>query len=400
MILDIPEIFIPLFTTDKRFINIEGGRGSGKSHTVARFLLAKGLEKNTRILCTREVQRTIRDSVHKLLTDIINSKPVFNKSYSVKRDSIKALNGSEFLFKGLWNNPDDVKSTEGINYCWVEEAQSVSRESLTTLVPTIREDNSKIIFTYNPTNETDPVYVDYSKIDRPDVLKIVANYYDNPFFNETLRADMLWDKAHDIDKYYHVWEGQPVKHSQAQIFYGKWSIEDFETPEDIIFRFGADWGFSQDPSVLVRCFIQGDRLYVDYEFYQVGVDIDFLPDKFREIPESTRFIITADSARPETISYMKRHGFPKMRESKKGKGSIEDGIAFLRSFEKIIIHPRCKNTIDNFRFYSYKIDKMTGDITNKIEDKNNHVPDALRYAVEDLMRGPFEFVRLEGQKTF
>ena len=343
------------------------------------------MKNKVRILCTREIQRTIRDSVHKLFADRINELQLSN-FYTIKNDSIIGANGTEFIFKGLWNNELDIKGTEGIDYCWIEEAQAISKKSLDTLIPTIRNENSEIIFTYNPTNEDDPVHVQFNKTKRADTLKIECNYSDNPFFPEVLRQEMLYDKSTDLDKYFHIWEGKCLKHSQAQVFYNKWAIENFETPTDAMFYFGADWGFSKDPSTLIRCFIKDKRLYIDYEFYGVGIEIDKLPEYFKQVPDSAKYPITADSARPETISYIRRNGFPLIKSSIKGKGSVEDGIEFLKGFEKIIIHPGCKHTIDEFRLYSFKIDKMTGNITNKLEDKDNHCIDSARYALEDLMR--------------
>jgi phage terminase large subunit len=404
--ISIPEKLLPIFNAKERFIDIYGGRGSGKSWTVADFLLIKGVAhkvntiifRKKRILCTREIQNTIKDSVYKLLVDRINLYKL-DKFYDIKNDSIIGRNGTEFIFKGLLRNPQDIKSMEGIDYCWCEEAQSISRKSLDILIPTIRKDNSQIIFTYNPTNEDDPVHVDYTLSDKPNVLRIECNYSDNPFFPEVLRDEMEWDRAHDPDKYEHIWQGKCVKHSQAQVFYGKWVIDDFEKFEivegkeekvfpsrDTFYYQGADWGFSQDPLAFVKCFVVDRKLYISDEIYGVGIDIDFIPGKFQEIHESNKYPITADSSRPDTINYVKRHGFPLIRKSIKGKGSVEDGIAFLRSFEKIIIHPRCKHTIDEFRLYQYQIDSKTGAISNKLEDKNNHVIDGLRYAVEDLMR--------------
>ena len=382
---DPPPKLRPIYYSDKRYICLDGGRGSAKSWSVADFLLAKGLEKKKRILCTREVQNTIKDSVHKLLSDRIDFYKLDN-FYDIKNDSIIGKNGTEFIFKGLLRNINDIKSMEGIDYCWSEEAQSISRKSLETLIPTIRKEGSQIIFTYNPTNDTDPVHVDYKLSGRDDCLSITINYDDNPYFPEVLRKEMEYDRAHDIDKYYHIWMGQTVKHSEAQVFFGKWAIEDFETPEGVMFYFGADWGFSKDPSTLIRCFIKDRKLYIDYEFYGVGIEIDKLPDYFRQVPDSVKYPITADSSRPETISYIRRNGFPLIKSSIKGKGSVEDGIEFLRGYEKIIIHPGCKHTIDEFRLYSYVVDKMTGNITKKIEDKNNHIIDAIRYSQEDLMR--------------
>ena len=382
MTFEIPAKLLPIIDSEKRYINLHGGRGSGKSWSVAHFLLIKGMESKKRILCTREVQNSIRDSVHKLLSDLIDNNG-YGFHYSIQRDAILGRNGSELIFKGLHRNTNDIKSTEGIDYCWVEEAQSVSRASLEVLVPTVRKDSSKLLYTYNPTNEDDPVHVDYTLLKRPDCLNIEINYMDNPFFPEVLRSEMEWDKTHDMDKYYHVWMGQTVKHSEAQVFYGKWTIEAFESKASMYY-FGADWGFSTDPAVLVRCFVRDRKLYIDHEAYGVGVDIDKLPEMFMSIPESTKYPSIADSSRPDTISYVKKNGFPLMKPSKKGPGSIEDGVAFLRSFEKIIIHPRCKHTIYEFRFYSYFTDRLTGAITTKLVDKHNHIIDSLRYAIEPI----------------
>ena len=385
MDIEIPEKLTELFTTEKRYIVLYGGRGSAKSWTVADFLLAKGREKKRRILCAREVQNSIRDSVHKLLSDKIEQHKM-NNFYEITKDRITGKNGTEFIFKGLFRNDQDIKSTEGIDLCWIEEAHSVSRKSLETLTPTIRKEKSQIIFTYNPTNEDDPVHVDYTLANRDDVLKIEINYSDNPWFPDVLKSEMEYDRGNDPDKYAHKWLGKCVMHSDAQIYYGKWKIEDFETPKDSQFYFGADWGFSQDPSCLVRCFIKDRILYIDWEAVGYGTDIDKLPELFANVPLSKQNYIIADSSRPETINYLKQNGYQKIKKSKKGDGSIEEGISHIRSFEKILVHPRCKNMIDEFRLYCYKVDRLTGLPTNKPEDRNNHMQDALRYALEDIMR--------------
>lgn len=161
-------------------------------------------------------------------------------------------------------------------------------------------------------------------------------------------------------------------------------MEDFETPADAEFRFGADWGFAVDPTVLVRCFLKGRKLYVDQEAYRVGCEIDQTPALFDTIQGSRKWMITADSARPETVSYMRRQGF-RIKAAIKGQGSLEDGVEFLRSFD-IIVHPRCKHTADELALYSYKQDPLTNEILPILEDKNNHVIDALRYALEALRR--------------
>jgi phage terminase large subunit len=380
-----PPKLIPIYSTNKRYVCLRGGRGSAKSWSVADLFLRNGLREKCRILCAREVQNTIRDSVHKLLYDRIQFYGL-QDFYLVKNDTIVGLNGTDFIFKGLLRNTQDIKSAEGIKYCWVEEAQTVSRQSLKDLIPTIRVDNSQIFFTYNPTNDDDPVHVDYTLTHRDDCLNIEINYHDNPYFPAVLQMEMEYDRSHDIDKYHHVWCGETIKHSEAQVFYGKWVVDEFEAPANTFFYFGADWGFSKDPTVLVRMFECDGNLYVDHEIYRVGLDIDLIPSEFKTIPLSDKFPMVADSQRPDTISYVRQRGFPLIESSKKGKGSVEDGIAHLRKYKKIVIHPRCKNTIYEMRTYSYVVDKKTGVISNKIEDKANHAIDSMRYAAEK-MRG-------------
>jgi phage terminase large subunit len=377
---EIPPKLKPLYDSKDRYICVDGGRGSGKSWSVAYVLLDRGMEKCCRILCTREIQNTIRDSVHKLLSDIIH-KHNLEKFYDIKNDAIVGKNGTEFIFKGLLRNINDIKSTEGIDYCWVEEAQSVSRASLEVLIPTVRNEGSQIIFTYNPTNDNDPVHADYKLTQRDNCLGITINYDENPFFPEVLKDEMEYDRAHDTDKYLHIWKGETVRHSEAQVFYGKWFGDmDFEAPLHTFFYYGADWGFN-DPTVLIRCYIVGKDLYIDHEAYAHKLDIDNIPALFEKIPESNKYPITADNARPETINYVKRT-YPLIQPSLKGKGSVEDGIAFIRSFEHIYIHSRCKHTQDEFRLYSFIVDRLTGAVSNKLEDKNNHCIDAVRYSLE------------------
>ena len=156
------------------------------------------------------------------------------------------------------------------------------------------------------------------------------------------------------------------------------------TPEWII-RQGADWGFSIDPSCLVQVAIVGKTLYIPYEAYRVGCEIDLLPDLFMTVPGAEKWAITADSARPETISYMQKHGFPKMFPAVKGAKSIEEGIEFLKSYD-IIVHPRCQHVIDELTLYSYKTDPLTNAIVPILQDKNNHMIDSLRYACEGARR--------------
>jgi hypothetical protein len=217
MDIQVPEKLLPLYSTKKRFICIGGGRGGAKSHGVADFLLTQSRIKKARMLCSREIQRSIKDSVWQLLNEKISAYGWDSLFDITDAAIICKATGSDFIFKGLHGNAQDIKSTEGIQYAWVEEAQSVSRRSLEVLVPTIRNPGSQIIYTYNPTLEDDPVHVDYMLADRDDTLKIVINWYDNPWFPDVLKSDMEYDKKNNYEKYLHVWEGHCEKYTNEQI---------------------------------------------------------------------------------------------------------------------------------------------------------------------------------------
>ena len=174
------------------------------------------------------------------------------------------------------------------------------------------------------------------------------------------------------------------RNSEARVF-RNWKVEEFDIDKNWILRQGADWGFSIDPSVLVQVAIEGKKLYVAYEAYKIGCEIDLLPDLFMTVPEAERWPIIADSARPETISYMQKHGFPKIMPAVKGARSLEEGVEFLRTFD-IIVHPRCNHTINELTLYSYKKDPLTDKVVPILEDKDNHVIDSIRYACEAARR--------------
>ena len=210
-----------------------------------------------------------------------------------------------------------------------------------------------------------------------------VNWWDNPWFPDVLRREMEFDRRRDQDKYSHVWCGGYVSHSEARVF-KNWRIDEFDAPPDAHHRLGADWGFAVDPTVLVRCHIIGRTLYIDYEAYQIGCEIIDIPDLFMTVPEAEKWPMVADSARPETISHVRKHGFRKIAAAVKGPKSIEDGIEWLKSFD-IVVHPRCRHTIDELTSYSYKTDE-NGKVLPILSDKKNHVIDALRYGCEGARR--------------
>lgn len=384
MTIELPEKLLFFLTDKKRYKVAYGGRGSAKSWTVARCLILNAIKSKVRILCTRQLQTSIKDSVHKLLCDSINDLKL-NEYFNITRDAITCINGSEFIFKGLQNQTNEIKSMEGINFCWCEEAQSISEDSWQILIPTIRKEGSEIWITFNPDREEDATYQRFIKNTPPNSIIELVNYYDNPWFPDVLRKEMEYCKEVDFGKYEHVWLGKTVIDTDAQIYHGKFEMLDFETPENVTFYYGADWGFANDPTALIRCFIKEQCLYIDYESGGIGVEFEELPALFDAIPDVRKYEIRSDNARPETISYMTRQGF-KTTACPKWKGSVEDGIEYIRSFRRIYVHPRCKHTYEEFKFYSYKQDKNTGDILPIVLDKDNHYLDALRYALNPYIQ--------------
>jgi len=418
--LQIPtaRVFQPLLGP-ARYKGADGGRGSGKTSFFAGNLIEECIVvPGTRAVCIREVQKTLAHSSMLVLADTIHKYKLADE-FDIQKSRILTPGGGEIIFNGMQNyNAENIKSLEGFRIGWVEEAQTLSQRSLDLLRPTLRLDpvpgvhhGSEMWFSWNGRDERDPVDAFFKGGERPpDSVMVTANFRDNPWFPEVLEKERQWDQRRDPDKYNHIWEGGYLKRSKANVF-SNWRTEEFETPSDAFFYGGADWGFSIDPSVLVRCFIQDRTLYVDHEAYAVGCDIDFTPflfagmedrevntlnavalkklvqsgKRYSGVPGCRNFEISADSARPETINYMKRHGFPKIVSSIKGAGSLEEGIEFLKGFD-IVVHPRCRHVIDELTFYKWKIDKDTEEVTNELEDKKNHTIDALRYAIEKLRR--------------
>jgi phage terminase large subunit len=384
--INTPEWSLPLLEP-ARYKGAWGGRGSGKSHAFAEMLIeAHIIDQSSRSVCVREVQKSLAQSVKRLLELKIEEMNA-GAYFEVQEAVIKSKRGDGLIiFQGMQNHTaDSIKSLEGYDRAWVEEAQSLSQRSLDLLRPTIRRPGSELWFTWNPSQASDPVDVLLRGPKPPPSAAIIeVNFSDNPWFPDVLRAEMEYDRARDPDKYAHVWLGEYVKNSSSRVF-KNWRIDEFEAPADAVHRLGADWGFAVDPTTLVRCHVIGRTLYVDYEAYQVGCEILNTPDLFMTVPDSEKWPIVADSARPETISHMRKNGFPKIMSAVKGPKSVEEGVEWLKSFD-IVVHPRCKHTIDELTLYSYKTDPLTGQVLPILQDKKNHVIDALRYACEGMRR--------------
>lgn len=386
--IDLPDKLGFLMTEPKRYKVAYGGRGSSKSWSFARALLGLARAKKLRILCAREVQKSIRDSVHKLLSDQIESLGM-GPDYEILQNEIRCKNGSTFSFCGLANTTaETLKSYEGVDICWVEEAQTVSARSWEILIPTIRAKNSEIWISFNPNELEDPTYQRFVMKPPPDSIVCEVNWYDNPWFPEVLRLEKDYLYAVDPEAAEHVWGGKTRRMSDAQVLRGRYVVQHFEPTElwDGPYQ-GADWGFATDPSALVRVWLWERKLYVEWEAYGHGVEIDHTPALFDSIPRARDYVTRADNARPETISYMIRNGYTKLMPCQKWPGCVEDRVSYLRAFDQVVIHPRCPHTAEEARLWSFKVDRLSGDVLPELVDKHNHCWDAIGYSLEPMVLG-------------
>lgn len=416
--LEFPRVFSELLQPHL-FKAFYGGRGSAKSESFARALITMvvNTRRPLRILCCREIQNSMRESVYALLCDIIKkadlTAPDGTPFFRILETEIRGWNGSVFLFIGLRSNPQSMKSAFAIDIAWVEEASAISARSLELLYPTMRGPKSEIWFSWNPDKNTDPVDQMFrgSVLPPRSVVRRVS-WRDNPYFPRVLREMKDYDLARDIDRYNHIWEGEYRAYSQARVFTNVRFERCPDPPDGTQLYFGADWGYSVDPSVLVRSWISGRTIFVDREAWGVNVEIDHLPALFAGtdprgrwpnprpwvpgkeprdcwigVPGATTWTIRADSARPDTISYMRNRGFDIVAATK-GAGSVEDGIEFLKSFDIVVDPYWCPHTCDEMRTYSWKTDPKNPSIVFPVlEDKNNHNIDSLRYSHEGTRRG-------------
>lgn len=370
----------------KRYKGLKGGRGSGKSHFFAEIVVEDMImHPNHNVVCIREIQKSLKFSAKKLVEDKIRE---FNASslFEITLTEIRRVGGNGvMIFQGMQDHTaDSIKSLEGFNIAWVEEAQSISARSLELLLPTIRAEGSEILFSWNPDKEDDPVEKLFKDEDKNSIC-IHINYTQNRLLPQTLKDEAERHLRISPETFNHVWLGEFKKQSEALVFKNKWRVSELDTTGWERKYFGMDFGFSQDPNAAVRVWVKDMIIYIDREQYGIETEINelhFLIDKLD--PKIRQSVLRCDSARPETISYLKNNGFPLAQSVKKWAGSVEDGIAFMRSFD-IVIHPSCKNIIEEFSKYSYKIDKMSGDITSIIIDDWNHGIDSIRYALGGLI---------------
>ena len=393
-----------------------GGRGSAKTWGVAGLAVALGSMHQMRFLCAREYQSSIRESVHQILSSRIIDLGL-SRYYDVQRDAIigkqRTKDGdgyrhTEFIFAGVKTDPSKVKGTEDVDVCLIEEGEKISKESWKDLHATVRNrrGGSEIWCVFNPRDKTDPTYERLVARDPcpPHIRRAKLNFNDNPWFPADLnieRVDLLnqiRDTKDDDERlqlqhdYDHIWLGECQMRSDAAVFRRRVVIEEFpDPPAGTTLRYGADWGFANDPTALVRMWItvnadRSEELWISHEAFGYRVENDELPALFDTVPGVREWPIKGDSARPETISHLAKKFNFRVTAAEKWPGSLEDGIAHVKAYRRIHIHARCKKMQEEARLYSYKIDRLTSDVLPIVVDKWNHGWDAVRYGLDGVIK--------------
>lgn len=392
-----------------RYKFARGGRGSGKSWSVAKKLLLIGAQKPTRILCTREVQKSIKQSVHQLLKDQINGMGL-DSFYQVLETEIRGLNGTRIYFSGLSDmTADSIKSFEGVDICWIEEGQAITDKSLKILTPTIRAEGSEIWVTYNPQLDSDPIH-QMANAERDDTITIDVNWYDNPWFPTVLNDERLHAKATlPTAEYEHIWEGKCMPAVEGAIYFNE--IADAEAKGrvtrlqyDPMLKVHTIWDLGFNDSMFITFVQRGaseiriihaiednQRTLVDY----VESDIkplnynwgsDWLPhDGFAKRHQSGksdaevmlalgRKVIAIPNMDIESGIRRGREVFPRVYFNKESEGVMRL-VECLKRYRRHVskatgepsrpVHDEYSHGADNYRYIAIVADKLTNDADRK-----------------------------------
>ena len=381
----------PLFKKS-RFKCLRGGRGSAKSWSVARALLIQAGEKPLRVLCTRETQKSIRDSVHKLLSDQIQLLG-FEEFYEVQQVQIRGRNGSEFVFAGLSDQTaESIKSFEGADRVWVEEAQVVSHRSWTILIPTIRKPGSEIWVTFNPELDNDPTWQRFIEHPPQDCVSVEINWNDNPWFSDEMKATRIHDSL-TLPKweYDNIWEGKcrpavsgAIYAEEVAQLFADGRVGDF--PYDSFAPVYAIWDLGWNDKMAI--------IIAQRHISQLRV-IDYIEDDHKTLDWYSREL----RQRPYTISELflpHDGGHADYRTGQSAQrilqdlgwrvnvlknAQVDEGIRAARmAFKSLYVNrSKCERLLDCLKRYRRAIPVNTGEPGSPLHNEHSHGADAYRY---------------------
>lgn len=387
------EVYLPhLLNYSKRYEIYYGGAGSGKSYFVAQKLVYKALNSRRKILVLRKVGRTVKNSVFQLILDTLVQFKIKDKCKINKTDfSIELPNGSLFLCSGL-DDPEKIKSITGLTDAWLEEATEFAQDDFNQIDLRIRDpyaENQQIILSFNPVSKANWAYLQFfadneELIDfraRVDIIK--SNYLDNPHLPQQYIDSLLMLKATN-PVYYGIYALGDFG-SLDKLVYSNWQSFDFKQ-EDIKGQLlcGLDFGYTNDPTAFVAGILvpEENRIYVFKEWGGTGYLNDAIAAQIQDMGFA-KSTIMADAAEQKSIDEIKKLGIYRIKPCVKGQGSVLQGIQKLQQYE-LVIHPDCKEIINELQNYAWEKDKQTNEYINKPVDKFNHYLDALRYSLQCL----------------
>lgn len=394
--VDFPEILTPVFDNLSQAIYdaivMYGGRGGAKSEALTALGIMESYIDDGVILCCREIQKSISDSIYGSLVSFIDDKKLSNDFKILNNEITNLRTGAKFIFAGLKHNITNIKSIHKLRVVLVDEAENVSQESWDYLRPTPRYNDTRIYVVFNPRFEADPTYQEFVKQADDTTLVIKIGWQDNPWFPLSLDRERKRALKGDAGRYAWIWEGNFLQISEASIYAKKIVSKSFEIDKSFGDPLiGIDWGFSNDPTAIVECYIKDNTLYIYNAASKIGLELDDTAEwLIAHVPNVKRYASRADNARPETISKVKRDGVPLMKACKKWKGCVEDGIAHIQSYDAIVIHPQADSCRAELTAYSFKKDKFD-EITTIPESGNDHTSDSIRYALEPYIGGKFSY---------
>lgn len=378
-----------------RYKVVRGGRGSGKSWGFARALLIEGGKRPLRVLCTREVQKSIQQSVYQLLKDQIAGLGL-GSFYDVLATEIRGRNGTQFFFSGLSEmTAESLKSFEGVDVCWVEEAQSVTKNSWDILIPTIRKEGSEIWVSFNPQLESDETYRRFVVTPPPDCVSVEMNYSDNRKFPAVLEAERKHAKATmKPEEYAHIWEGQCKPAVEGAIYFDQMAQAKIrEVPHDGQLKTHAIWdlGFNDSMAIIlaqkvsseirVVAYIEGaQRTLADYSAELKALRLDNQPMNWGQawLPHD------GFAARHQTgktdAQVLKGLGW-EVRKVPGAGSDVESGIKRAREvFPRVYFNKtRTERLIECLKRYRRHVSQATGEPGRPVHDEFSHGADAFRY---------------------
>jgi len=388
---------LKLLSGDAKHVMLYGGSRSGKTYLLTHVVFIRALKYDkTRHAIIRQTQTAARRSLWLgTIQDVIASRyPDADLKINKTDMTVTFPNGSMIEIMGVDEGAKEKMLGNEYTTIYFNECSEMMFSTVSFMYSRLSQKSAaknKFFYDQNPPHISHwsfPMFVQgtnyYSKekhANPADYVSLVLNPADNVQNISSDYIQQLMENMNEQQKQRFIF-GQFASDPDEKTVFTNWTIKAFDTDVDAVFQFGADFGFSVDPTVLIRCYLKERTLYIDQELVLKQCETIDMPKMFLSIPESQRYIIVADSSRPETISHLKRHGFPKVMPSLKGKNSVIEGIELLKGY-RIVVHPRCEETINELSFYSYATDKDSGKVLPELEkNQSDHCIDALRYACE------------------